>query len=305
MYLPFPDMDPVLVHLGPFAIRWYALAYITGLLVGWWLVLRMLHQKSLWKNPPFNGKPPMTDDDAGDLVVWATLGVILGGRIGWVILYGFFLCGVTPDAGGGYCQGLPMDFFLHPIRIIAVWEGGMSFHGAAIGVLLAMWLFCRKRKLAMFSVADLVCAVEPIGQGLGRLANFVNGELWGRPTTEPWGMVFCSPHIMAANHGLCPAGNIPRHPSQLYEFALEGVVMLIIMQVGIRKFRWQDKPGLTSGVFLIGYGVLRIVSELFREPDAPFLGPITMGEMLSFIFVLGGAFVVWLAYRQQPKRATA
>jgi phosphatidylglycerol:prolipoprotein diacylglycerol transferase len=305
MALQFPDMDPVLIHLGPFAIRWYALAYITGLLVGWWLVLRMIHQKSLWKNPPFNGKPPATDDDIGDLVVWATLGVILGGRIGWVLLYGIFLCGVTPDAGAGYCHGLPMGFVTDPIRIIAVWEGGMSFHGAAIGVLLAIWMFCRKRKLSFFSIGDLVCAVEPIGQGLGRLANFVNGELWGRPTTEPWGMVFCSPHIMQTNHGFCPAGNIPRHPSQIYEFALEGVLMLIIMQVGIRYFRWQDRPGLTSGIFLICYGALRIVSELFREPDAPFLGPITMGEMLSFFFILGGAFVVWLAYRQQPKRAAA
>ena len=304
MTIPFPDMDPVLVHLGPVSIRWYALAYISGLLLGWWLIVRMLKQASLWKNPPFDGKPPATEDDIGDLVVWATLGVILGGRIGWVLLYGIFLCGVTPDAGAGYCRGLPMDFLVHPIRIIAVWEGGMSFHGAAIGVVLAVYLFCRKRKLSFFSVGDLVCAVQPIGQGLGRLANFVNGELWGRHTDMPWGMVFCSPHIMQANHGDCPAGLEPRHPSQLYEFALEGVLMLIIMQVGIRVFRWHERPGLTSGIFLASYGVLRIVSELFREPDAPFLGPITMGEMLSFLFILGGGFVIWLAYNP-PKKAVA
>ena len=304
MTIPFPDMDPVLVHLGPVSIRWYALAYITGLLLGWWLIVRMIHQKDLWKNPPFSGKPPATEDDIGDLVVWATLGVILGGRIGWVLLYGIFLCGVTPDAGAGYCRGLPMDFLVHPIRIVAVWEGGMSFHGAAIGVVLAVYLFCRRRKLSFFSVGDLVCAVQPIGQGLGRLANFVNGELWGRHTDMPWGMVFCSPHIMQANRGDCPAGLEPRHPSQLYEFALEGVLMLVIMQVGIRIFRWHERPGLTSGVFLASYGVLRIVSELFREPDAPFLGPITMGEMLSFLFILGGGFVIWLAYNP-PRKAVA
>ena len=180
----------------------------------------------------------------------------------------------------------------------------MSFHGAAIGVILALVLFARRRKISLFSLGDLVCAVQPIGQGLGRLANFVNGELWGRPTTEPWGMVFCSPHIMAANGGKCPAGLEPRHPSQLYEFALEGVLMLIIMQVGIRVFRWQERPGLSSGIFLIGYGVLRIVSELFREPDAPFIGPITMGETLSFLFILGGAFVIWLSYNR-PQKALA
>ena len=302
MALQFPDMDPVLIHLGPFAIRWYALAYIAGLLIGWWLILRMIHQRSLWKNPPFEGKPPATDDDIGDLVVWATLGVILGGRIGWVLLYGVFLCGVTPDAGSGYCQGLPMDFILHPIRIIAVWEGGMSFHGAAIGVVLAIWMFCRRRKLPFFTIGDLVCSVEPVGQFFGRIANFVNGELWGRPTTEPWGMVFCSKHIMLANHGICPAGIQPRHPSQLYEAGLEGILMLIVMQVGIRVFRWHEKPGLASGAFLIGYGLVRIVSELFREPDAPFIGPITMGETLSAAFIIGGAVVIWLAQRPRQTR---
>jgi phosphatidylglycerol---prolipoprotein diacylglyceryl transferase len=294
--LPFPDFDPVLVHLGPLAIRWYALAYISGLLLGWWLIVLMIRQKGLWKNPPFNGKPPATEDDIGDLVVWVTLGVILGGRIGWVILYGIFLCGVTPDAGGGYCEGLPMGFVTNPIRLIAVWEGGMSFHGAAIGVVIALVLFCRRRKLSLFSVSDLVCAVQPIGQGLGRLANFVNGELWGRKTDEPWGMVFCSPHIEAANHGTCPAGIDPRHPSQLYEFALEGVLLFAIVQIGIRVFRWQDRPGLTSGVFLIGYGVVRFIVEYFREPDAPFLPGLSMGQFLSALFILGGGLVLWFAY---------
>jgi phosphatidylglycerol:prolipoprotein diacylglycerol transferase len=303
--LPFPDFDPVMIHIwGPFSIRWYALAYILGLVIGWWLIVQMLHQKSLWKNPPFNGKAPATDDNIGDLVVWVTLGVILGGRIGWVLLYGVLLCGTTPDAGTGYCHGLPMGFVTDPVRIIAVWEGGMSFHGAAIGVILSIILFCRQRKLPLFIIGDLICAVQPIGQGLGRIANFVNGELWGRKTDEPWGMVFCSPHIMAANHGTCPAGTDPRHPSQLYEFALEGVLLFAVLQIGIRVFRWQDRPGLTSGVFLIGYGVLRFVVEYFREPDAPFLPGLSMGQLLSFLFILGGGVVLWLAYAT-PKEKPA
>jgi phosphatidylglycerol---prolipoprotein diacylglyceryl transferase len=304
MAIQFPDIDPVLLHLGPLSIRWYALAYISGLLLGWWLILRMLAQKSLWKNPPFNGKRPATDDDIGDLVVWVTLGVILGGRIGWVLLYGVFLCGVTPDAGAGYCQGLPMAFITNPIRIIAVWEGGMSFHGAAMGVILAIILFCRKRKLPLFTIGDLICAVEPIGEFFGRIANFVNGELWGKPTTEPWGMVFCSPHIIAANHGDCPAGLTPRHPSQLYEAALEGILLFVILQIGIRYFRWQDRPGLTSGVFLVGYAVLRFFVEFFREPDAPFWGPVSMGQALSALFLIGGGVVLWLAFAT-PKAKTA
>src|SRR5665213_673911 len=289
--LPFPNIDPVLVHLGPLAIRWYALAYIAGLLLGWWLIVRMLHQKELWKNAPFNGKRPATDDDIGDLVVWATFGTILGGRLGWDLIYGTILCSVSPDAG--YCHGLPMAFLTNPIKIFAAWEGGMSFHGAAIGVMLAIVLFARRRGLALLPIGDLVCAVQPIGQFFGRIANFINGELWGKPTDVPWAMVF--PH--APDH-------LPRHPSQLYEAGLEGILLFVILQMGIRVFRWQDRPGLTSGVFLIGYGILRFVVEFFRKPNAPYLAGISMGQALSVLFIIGGGMVMWFAFHP-PKAKVA
>ena len=310
MVLPYPDIDPVLIRLGPVAIRWYALAYISGILLGWWLVGRMLRQKSLWKNPPFDGKPPATPDDIGDLVVWATLGVILGGRLGWVIFYGTILCGVTPS--GAMCHGVPPDnvplpggFLTHPLRLIDVWNGGMAFHGAAIGVILAIILFARRRKLSLLSLGDLVCAVQPIGQFFGRIANFVNGELWGRHSDVPWAMVFCSPHVQATNGGICPAGLDPRHPSQLYEAALEGILLFAVLQIGIRVFRWHERPGLVSGIFLMSYALLRFIVEFFREPDAPFLGALSMGQALSVLFLLGGAYVLWLAFQPPKTKAPA
>ena len=278
--IPFPQFDPVLVHLGPFAIRWYAIAYISGLLAGWWLVLSMVRQTSLWTDPPFNGKPPATADEVGDLVVWATLGVILGGRLGWVIFYGIFLCGASPD--GDFCRGLPMDFLYHPIRIIAAWEGGMSFHGGAIGVILAIYLFCRRRGLSFFMIGDLVCLVQPIGQFFGRIANFVNGELWGKPTDVPWAMVF--PRA---------PDRLPRHPSQLYEAALEGILLFVVLQICLRVFRLHERPGLISAIFLAGYGILRFIVEFFREPDAQFIGWFSMGQALSIALIASGAYLAW------------
>ena len=289
--LPYPQIDPVLIHLGPLAIRWYALAYIAGLLIGWWAIGRMLRQKSLWTNPPFNGKPPATPDDIGDLVVWATFGVILGGRLGWVLFYGIALCSVSP--AGAMCHGLPMDFISHPIRIIAAWDGGMSFHGGLIGLIVALWLFTRRRKLNLFQVGDLVAAVAPIGLFFGRLANFINGELWGKVTDVPWAMVF--PH----------AGPLPRHPSQLYEAALEGVVLFIVLQIALRVWRWHERPGLLAGTFFLLYGLFRAFAEVFREPDAPFLGPISMGQALSFPMFAVAAFFFWYASRKQGAKARA
>lgn len=301
-YLIYPNIDPVLVHLGPLAIRWYALAYIAGLLLGWWLILKMLAQKTLWAGPPFAGKPPATADEIGDLVVWATLGVILGGRLGWVIFYGTILCSVSPHSG--YCQGLPMAFVTDPVRIVAAWEGGMSFHGGMLGVAIALYFFCRRRKLDVLKVGDLVASVAPIGLFFGRIANFINGELWGRPADVPWAMVFCNETIRARYGGICPAGMVPRHPSELYEAALEGIVLFAIVQIGFRVFRWHRRPGLTVAVFLLGYGVFRSLVELFREPDAPFLGPITMGQMLSFFMLAFAAYFFWRAYaRPQAARA--
>ena len=284
--LPFPQIDPVLVHLGPFAIRWYALAYIAGIVVGWWGVVRVLRQKKLWAPPPFNGKPPATEDDIGDLVVWAILGVIIGGRLGWVLIYGTFLCSVTPQYAA-FCDGLPAGFITDPIRIIAAWEGGMSFHGGLLGVVLAVWLFCRRRKLKMLSVADLVCAFAPIGLFFGRLANFVNGELWGRPSDAPWAIIFPRDPY-----------HLPRHPSQLYEAALEGVALFVIMQIALRVFRAHRRPGLLSAIFFLGYGTFRFICEFFREPDTQFIGPVSMGMALSIPVWLTAGALFWLAYRK-------
>jgi phosphatidylglycerol---prolipoprotein diacylglyceryl transferase len=305
--LPYPNIDPVLLHIwGPIAIRWYAIAYIAGLLLGWWWILRTLRDSRLWTNPPFAGKPPATEDDIGDLVVWATLGVIVGGRLGWVLFYGTILCSVTPS--GGFCAGgppdyihLPADFLYHPIRIISAWDGGMSFHGGLIGVAVALWLFTRRRKLDMVRIADLIASVAPIGLFFGRIANFINGELWGKVTNVPWAMVFCTPHVMETYHGVCPAGMQPRHPSQLYEAGLEGLVLFAILQIGIRKFRWHERPGLVTGVFFLGYGLSRIFVEIFREPDAPFWGPISMGQALSAPMLAVAAFFFWYAYRKRAK----
>lgn len=304
--LTFPNIDPVLIHLGPLAIRWYSLSYIAMLLLGWWLIARMLAKKALWTNPPFKGKAPATADDIGDLVVWVTLGVILGGRIGWVIFYGTILCSVTPDATG-MCHGLPGEFLTNPIRIIAAWDGGMSFHGGLIGVVVSLLWFARRHKLDPFKIGDLLAVAAPIGMFLVRIANFINGELWGRPTDVPWAMVFCNEQILRTYNGICPAGMEPRHPSQLYEAGLEGILLFIIMQVCLRVLRMHEKPGLLTAVMFLCYGTFRIIVEFFREPDAPFLGPVTMGQTLSFLMWAAAAFFFWYALIRKPaptKRTT-
>jgi phosphatidylglycerol:prolipoprotein diacylglycerol transferase len=277
--LPYPHLDPVLLHLGPLAIRWYALAYIVGLLLAWWGILLTLRRKALWAAPPFNGKPPATEDQVGDLVVWATFGVILGGRLGWDLIYGIILCSVSPDAD--FCRGLPMAFVSNPIKLIAAWEGGMSFHGGLFGVIIAVLLFARRQKLHFLTLADLCCAFAPVGLFFGRLANFVNGELWGRVTNVPWAMIFPR------------AGDLPRHPSQLYEAASEGLLLFLIMQIclwlGLHR-----RPGLLAAIFFLGYGTFRFICEFFREPDAPFLGPVSMGMALSIpIWVTAGALFAY------------
>jgi phosphatidylglycerol:prolipoprotein diacylglycerol transferase len=285
--LPYPHIDPVLLHLGPLPLRWYALAYVAGIVLAWWGIARTIRQKRLWAHPPFNGKPPASEDEIGDLAVWAIFGVILGGRLGWVLIYGVLLCGVTPEYAP-YCSGLPMGFVTHPLSIFAAWNGGMSFHGGLLGVVVAVWLFCRRRKLAMLPIADLACAFAPIGLFFGRIANFINDELWGRVTDVPWAMVFPR------------GGPLPRHPSQLYEAALEGVVLFIILQVALRLFRAQEKPGLLAAIFFLGYGTFRFVCEFFREPDTQFIGPISMGMALSIPVWLGAGLLFWLALRKKP-----
>jgi phosphatidylglycerol:prolipoprotein diacylglycerol transferase len=286
--LPFPNIDPVAIHLGSWGIRWYALAYIAGITLGWWGMVRVLRQKALWAAPPFNARPPATEDQISDLAVWIIFGVILGGRLGWVLIYGTVLCSVTPDYAQ-FCDGLPMGFLTDPVRIIAAWEGGMSFHGGLLGVLIAVWLFSRRNKISMLSLADLVCVFAPVTIFIVRIANFINDELWGRVTNVPWAMVFPR------------GGPLPRHPSQLYEAALEGVVLFVILQVALYLFRAHRKPGLISALFLLGYGTFRFICEFFREPDTQFIGPVSMGMALSIPIWLGAGVLFWIALRK-PQR---
>jgi phosphatidylglycerol:prolipoprotein diacylglycerol transferase len=266
--LPFPAINPVLIHVGPLAVRWYALAYIVGIIAGWFYARVIIASERLWGGPA-----PFTLIDFDDFVVWITLGIILGGRTGYVLFY-----------------NLP-HFAAHPLQILELWYGGMSFHGGVLGCIVAVVAFARHRGIPMLSLGDVTTAVAPIGLFLGRIANFINGELWGRMTDVPWAMVFPS------------GGPFPRHPSQLYEAALEGVALFIVLNVLVR---WGalKRPGVVTGAFALGYGVARITCEFFREPDAQlgFLwGGLTMGMLLCIPLMLGGIAVLAVAFRREPK----
>lgn len=253
--LTFPHIDPVLISIGPLAVRWYALAYIVGIIAGWFYARAIIASPKLWGGPA-----PLTVADYDDFIVWITLGIILGGRIGYVLFYNF------------------PHFSQHPIEIFQLWNGGMSFHGGVLGSVLATVLFALRRGISILSLGDVTLAVAPIGLFLGRIANFINGELWGRPSDVPWAMIFPS------------GGPIPRHPSQLYEAALEGLLLLTILGILVRCGALK-RPGLISGSFAVGYGVFRIFCEFFREPDAQlgFLwGGLTMGMLLSIPLILAG-----------------
>jgi len=271
LVLPFPSIDPVLVSIGPLVIRWYALAYIVGILLGWFYARAIIRAESLWGGPA-----PMTLVDFDDFVLWVTLGIILGGRIGYVLFYN------------------PAHFAAHPIEIVQLWSGGMSFHGGFVGCVLAVVLFARRRGISILSLGDITCAVGTIGLLLGRLANFINGELWGRTTDMPWAMVFPG------------GGPLPRHPSQLYEATLEGLVLLGILWLSMRLGALK-RPGLVIGLFALGYAIARIVCELFREPDPQlgFLwGGLTMGMLLSAPLLLTGiAFIAAALVRPSLQRA--
>jgi phosphatidylglycerol---prolipoprotein diacylglyceryl transferase len=255
--LLFPQFDPVIVQLGPLSVRWYALAYITALVIGWRLVRRFA------RLPPAVATPLQVDD----FLTWATLGVVLGGRLGYVLFY------------------QPGTYLSHPAMILAVWEGGMSFHGGMLGVAIAIIVFCRRNAIPILGFADRIAIVAPIGLGLGRVANFINGELWGRPAPDwlPWAMIFPR------------AGMQPRHPSQLYEALMEGVLLFVVMFVLSRREALRARFGLLTGLFLCGYAVARITGEYFREPDA-FLGFLTfgttMGQLLSIPMFLAGAWLI-------------
>lgn len=264
--IPFPAIDPVLVEIGPLTIRWYALAYIAGILIGWRLMRRLA------------ALPPVaaTAQQVDDFVTWAVLGVILGGRLGYVLFY-------------------QTDHYLSaPWEALYLWKGGMSFHGGAAGVVLAMYLYCRNQGLSFRRFGDRLTPVVPIGLFLGRLANFINGELWGRVSDVPWAMVF--PH----------AGPEPRHPSQLYQAFLEGACLFVLLQMLVRVPGLRARKGFVAGAFLAGYGVARMIGEVFRQPDAQlgFLfsfpgGGATMGQLLSIPMVLIGLGLM-IAARPDP-----
>ena len=284
--LPFPAIDPVLIEIGPIAIRWYALSYIAGLLLGWWLVVRMLKDRPLWTRPPFNRKAPATADDIGDLIVWVTAGTIIGGRLGFVLFYGTFFCGLVGTSPS--CEGLPMGYLENPLRIFAAWEGGMSFHGGLLGVAIATVWFCKRRKLDLMQIADLLAIVAPIGLFFGRMANFINGELWGKITDVPWAMVFPD------------AGPFPRHPSQIYEALLEGVLLFVILQIALRVWRLHERPGLIAGLFFALYGLFRAFVEIFRDSDTVFFAGFSMGQALSIPLWLAAGFFIWRGLKTRP-----
>jgi phosphatidylglycerol---prolipoprotein diacylglyceryl transferase len=267
--IPFPAINPVLISIGPFAVRWYALAYIVGIIAGWFYARAMIAAQRLWGGPA-----PITVGEFDDFIIWITLGIILGGRIGYVLFY-----------------NLP-QFAAHPIQIFELWNGGMSFHGGVLGCVVATVLFGLRRGLPILSLGDVTTAVCPIGLFLGRIANFINGELWGRPTDVAWAVIFPN------------GGPIPRHPSQLYEAALEGLVLLIVLGVLVRLGALK-RPGLVTGAFFLGYGIARTICEFFREPDAQLeaftrnTGGLTMGMLLCIPLIVAGIGLIALALSRQ------
>jgi phosphatidylglycerol:prolipoprotein diacylglycerol transferase len=268
--LPFPAIDPVLVQLGPFAVRWYALAYIAGILLGWWYMRALVRDGRLWATA--QPRPSLADVD--DVVLWATLGIVLGGRLGYVMFYN------------------PLHFLQNPAEILVLWEGGMSFHGGFLGVVAAVALFSWRRRVPLGSLSDIVAVSTPFGLFFGRLANFINDELWGRVTTVPWAFVFPK------------GGPEPRHPSQLYEAALEGVVLFLVLRLLTHRFGMLRRPWFATGAFVAGYGLARTTAEFFRMPDAHigfFAGWLTMGMLLSVPMILvGAALMAWAARRPAP-----
>ena len=255
--LSFPDISPIMFSIGPLAIRWYSMAYLVGIVAGWMLVNRNVRINKLG----------LEKTQIEDLMFYITLGIILGGRLGYAIFYG------------------GAEMWLKPWRLLEIWKGGMSFHGGIVGVIAAVWLFSRKIKYSFLALTDLAVLYAPIGIFLGRLANFVNDELWGRVTTVPWAVRF-------------PAGGyLPRHPSQLYEGLLEGVLMFVVLNLLWQLPKIRRIHGVVSALFIILYGCFRIILEQFREPDAQlgfFFGGVTMGQMLSIPLIVGGlAVLVW------------
>lgn len=283
-YLAFPKFDPIIFSIGPVSLHWYGLMYLVGFVFAMWLAVRRA-------NKPSSG---WTKDEVENLLYAGFLGVFVGGRVGYVLFY-----------------NLPL-FLDNPLYLFKVWDGGMSFHGGLMGVILVMLWYARRTRRTFFQVSDFIAPLIPFGLGAGRLGNFINGELWGRVTTDtPWAMLFPSSRsedmaIVTVDPKLLPLlneyGVLPRHPSQLYELLLEGVVLFIILNLFIRKPR---PMGAVSGLFLIGYGAFRIIVEAFRQPDAQlglFDGVISMGQILSVPMVVAGIIMMTWAYRRRPQQ---
>ncbi len=289
-YLPFPDIGPDIFSISlfgmTFALRWYALAYIAGLVIGWRIVTALVRRPALWRDGP-----PMTAGQVESLLTWIILGVIIGGRLGYVLFY------------------QPAQFLANPTQILRVWEGGMSFHGGFLGVVTATLIFCRSQRVPLLPAADALAVAAPPGLLLGRIANFINAELWGRPTTLPWGVAF--PGEAAQT---CPGviDICARHPSQLYEAALEGLVLGAVLLILVLRRGWLTRPGQTFGLFLAGYGLARFIVEFFRQADAQFITPdnpmghvlqlgsvgLSMGQLLSLPMILAGLVLIVLARRR-------
>lgn len=272
--LTYPNIDPVAIHLGPVSVKWYGLAYMAGLLLGWWYIRRLVSTPRLWAGE----HAPLSLERIDDLLLYMTGAVIIGGRLGQILLY-------DPDF-----------YFSHPAEMVKVWKGGMSFHGALIASGLVIVLFSRFYKVSARSVMDLCCAAVPFGLFFGRIANFINSEHWGRVTDAWVGMVFPN------------GGDNPRHPSQLYEAALEGIVMFVIMRIATHHLLALKRPGLTTGIWLIWYAIARSFSEIFREPE-PYnimnIGPFTAGQMYCVPMFLIGIYMIWSACRKgEPGKAT-
>ncbi len=268
LLIAFPVFNPVAIAIGPIVIRWYALAYIGGIVLGWIYARALVKNEKLWGGPA-----AMTLAQLDDFILWVTVGIILGGRTGYVLFY-----------------NLPF-FIQHPAEILELWKGGMSFHGGFMGCVVAVMWFARKNGISILSLGDITTAVGPIGLFLGRIANFINSELWGRPADPdlPWAMIFPN------------GGPLPRHPSQLYEAGLEGILLFTVLAVMIRLGALK-RPGLILGSFIALYAVARITGEHFREPDPQlgFLwGGLTMGMLLSVPMVIAGAIIIVAAWRRK------
>ncbi len=298
--IPFPAISPEIfsVEFGSFtfALRWYALGYLAGIAIGWWIIAQAIANPALWR-----GGAPMTRPQLEDLATWAIVGIVLGGRLGYVLFYD------------------PVYFLQNPLDIPKVWTGGMSFHGGFLGIITITWLFARRHGIAVAKLADLMAIAAPIGIGLVRITNFINAELWGRPTTAPWGVIF--PGEAAQD---CPGWDLAldacaRHPSQLYEAVLEGLLLAAIVLTLAFRRGWLKRPGLLTGLFFLGYGLSRFIVEFFRQADLQFITPdnpwghvirlgdwgLTMGQTLTLPMIAIGVVTLLWAARRPAKPADA